>query len=557
MSCRLTKILEIRTAPFSAFAKVCLRIRTKEGAVKPLIINKAQQHIHAECQDQLRRIGKVRKVLLKGRQQGGSTYVGARYYKKVTEGKGLAAFILSHESKTTGKLYEMVQRYHEFCPDYVKPAKGQDSGKGGMSFPEIVGSYELGTARNAETGRGFTAQLFHGSEVAFWPFASEILAGVMQAVPNADGSEIILESTANGVGGSFYDYVMDAVKGEGQFEVIFVPWYWQDEYRERLPEGFVRTEAEELLCKQIKHHINGEKYAFELDDEQLYWRRLKINELKSLDKFKQEYPCNIEEAFLFSGRPVFDTDGMMTCLSQCIDPIKWMRVNWAKNALEPLTKAEVDALERDDKGVKFKAASGLIQVFAEPVKSQQYAVGADVAEGLEQGDFSSFDVLDQLGVQCCHYHGHLDADLFGRLLNIIGRHYNEAFLGPERNNHGHAVLLRLKDLDYPNLYIQEDLDKRIEDRTKKVGWLTTVASKPFIIDNLAALIRDESSGILCRHSIEQCFTYVIDEKGRTNAREGCFDDNVMSYAISQEMLRRMPRVKPRTHTKSVKKNWRL
>lgn len=551
------KIIEaIRQLAFGVFSRTCLNIRPKEGAPVPLIMNKAQRHIHKECEDQLQRIGKVRKILLKGRQQGGSTFCGARFYRKVIQNVGLAAFILSHESKTTGKLYEMVQRYHEGIPDVIRPTKGKDSNKGGMSFPAISGSYELGTARNAETGRGFTAQLFHGSEVAFWPFASEILAGVMQAVPNCAGSEIILESTANGVGGVFYEYVMKATRGEGEFEIIFVPWYWQDEYRLPVPAGFVRTNAEKELAAQIKQHKDGKKYSFDVDDKQLQWRRMKVIEL-GIDKFHQEYPCNIEEAFLFSGRPAFDMQGMIETLKQCHEPKAWCKVDWAKKSLVPLSALEVEKLERDDKGVTFKASAGLIQIFGKPAKGRNYALGADVAEGLENGDYSAFDVLDDVGMQVAHYHGHLDNDLYGRLLDIVGRYYNNAFLGVERNNHGHAVLQRLKDLRYPNLYYQEEHDKAQERENGKVGWLTTSSSKPFVIDNFSALIREISSGILCRATIDQCFTYVIDERGRTNARDGCYDDNVMSYAIALEMLRRMPRPRVIPPDKPTKRNWRV
>jgi hypothetical protein len=556
MSDRKSIISRIRAYSLSIFSRTFLKIRTKSKGIKPLVFNRAQHHIHKECEDQLQRIGKVRKILLKGRQQGGSTYCGARFYKKVTELIGFAAFILSHESKTTGKLYEMVQRYHDKCPEVIKPVKGKDSGKGGMTFPVIDGSYELGTARNAETGRGFTAQLFHGSEVAFWPFAEEILAGVMQAVPNEDGSEIILESTANGVGGTFYEYVMNALQGKGEFEIIFVPWYWQEEYQDKVVSTFIRTDSELELVDAVEKHCDGAKYNHSLTDTQLQWRRKKVVEL-GIDKFHQEYPSNIEEAFLFSGRPVFDMNGMIATLRLCREPVAWYRVAFGTKELIKLTDLEVEKLKRDDKGVTFEAAANLIQVFAEPVDTQQYSISADVAEGLENGDYSSIDALDTLGAQVLHYHGHLDTDLFGQLINIIGHHYCKAFVGVERNNHGHAVLQRLKDLLYPNLYFQEELDKDGEKENGKVGWLTTSASKPFIIDNLASLIRQESSGILCRHTIEQCFTYVIDEKGKTNARSGCYDDNVMSFAICHEMLRRMPRRKVKKPRSKNKRNWRV
>ena len=83
--------------------------------------------------------------------------------------------------------------------------------------------------------RSSTIQLFHGSEVAFWPFAETHAAGVLQAVPNQPGTEIILESTANGVGNFFHKKWREAETGRSEYLAIFVPWHWQDEYR--LPAG--------------------------------------------------------------------------------------------------------------------------------------------------------------------------------------------------------------------------------------------------------------------------------------------------------------------------------
>jgi hypothetical protein len=55
---------------FTHYASKCLRIRTKSGSVEPFLLNKAQLHIHAELERQKGETGKVRALILKGRQQG-------------------------------------------------------------------------------------------------------------------------------------------------------------------------------------------------------------------------------------------------------------------------------------------------------------------------------------------------------------------------------------------------------------------------------------------------------------------------------------------------------
>lgn len=559
----LRKVLD---APFAVLAKTALKIKTKSGKLVPLQLNTAQKHINAECEDQLQRIGKVRKALLKGRQQGGSTFVEGRFFVKMARNRGRNVFVLSHEAKTTGKLMDMVRRYLDNFPRAIRPKLSTDSVSLGLVFPKLDASYEMGTAGNAQTGRGHTIFYLHGSEVAFWPNGEEILSGLLQAVPDELDSEVILESTANGVGGVFYQYVMDALAGEGEYELIFVPWYWQDEYRTRvLPDGFRRTQEENVTAKNVANHSDGSKYSHVLDDYQLMWRRNKIRELKSGDTFKQEYPFTIREAFLFSGRPAFDVNYLLKAQRMCRLPIAVYEVRVGKRELIPVDVSHFKkATEEEDgkevaKGYKFNDVAGYLQVWAEPTDDAEFCIGGDVAEGLEHGDFSAMDVNSSSGVQVAHYHGHIDADLFGDVIDVVGRYFNNAYVGVERNNHGLATLKRLEFLEYPNLHLEQELSKEGEIEKFKLGWYTSAVSKPLIIDQLNGEMREENSGIQCINTIEQCFTYETDERGRTNARAGSFDDNVMSYAITVEMGRRMPRQLIRTNgakNNTKPKDWR-
>ncbi|MEC4091591.1 hypothetical protein [Pseudoalteromonas rubra] len=544
---RLEMIRQVHNQPFERFAAQCLKVRSKEGPIVPFKMNQAQLYAHRKVQEQKQKIGKVRAAILKARQQGFSTWIGGRYYKITINRVGFNTFILSHENATTGKLAQMVKRYHEHCPTPIKPTLDRDSASLGMSFKSLDSSYELGTARNAETGRGFTAQLFHGSEVAFWPKAAQILAGVMQAVPNVNGSEIMLESTANGQGGAFYDYVMDARFGRGEFILIFSPWYWDPGYKSPVPEGFERTQEEKELAEMVAMHPDGPQFSCFLSDEQLMWRRIKIHELKSNDLFKQEYPSYIDEAFLASGRPVFDPLRVLDAKHCCRLPDEVLR--WqGDDRFEPVKTAGFEVVYDHDNnpvGYDFKDCEGYLQLWGRPTSNGIYAIGADVSEGLEHGDYCSFDIVDELGVQIGHYHGHLEMSRYGELLNAVGRMFNDAYMGVESNNHGHAVILRLKQLAYPRQHIMQNTERQHEKTTHKVGWTTDKKSKPEIIhDVLGAALFDESSGIQCIHTADQCLTYVYHNNGSLGAREGCYDDCVMSYAITLKMADVMPRLRP-------------
>lgn len=280
---------------FVWYAAKCLQIRPKDprAGSQPLILNQAQRYLHDRIEDQLKRTGKVRALVLKGRQQGISTYIGGRFYWRTTHSKGIRCFILTHEQDATDNLFGMVERYHEHCPTLVKPSTGASNAKE-LSFDRLESGYAVGTAGTKAVGRSQTIQLFHGSEVAFWPNAPTHFAGVVQAIPDLPGTEIVLESTANGVGGEFHGRWQQAEAGLGDYEAIFIPWFWQDEYRRPVDASFRLDIAEADYAE-----------AHDLDDGQMAWRRNKIAELKDPLLFMQEYPATAAEAFQMSGHDSF------------------------------------------------------------------------------------------------------------------------------------------------------------------------------------------------------------------------------------------------------------
>lgn len=274
---------------FTHYAAKCLKIRSKAGSIVQFELNTAQQYIHRLVEEQRAKTGKVRAVILKGRQQGCSTYVEGRFYWRATHSKGVRAFILTHEEGATNNLFELANRYHENCPSLVKPSTGAANAKE-LYFNKLDSGYKVGTAGNKAVGRSATVQLFHGSEVGFWPNAQQHAAGIIQAIPNEIGTESFLESTANGIGNYFHQQWQDAESGKSEYIAIFVPWFWQEEYRLDVPDGFRLTDAEEAY-----------KEAYGLDLAQMAWRRAKIVELKDETLFKQEYPATAAEAFQVSG----------------------------------------------------------------------------------------------------------------------------------------------------------------------------------------------------------------------------------------------------------------
>ena len=287
---------ELSFGPFGYYACNCLTIRTKEKGPQPFELNVAQDFLDEILEDQLRETGRVRVIILKGRQQGISTYVQGRFIRKVTTQEGIRAFILTHEQGATENIFGMAQRFVDHLPECMCPSLGQSNAKA-LNFDKLDSGYGVGTAGNKAVGRSQTIQLFHGSEVGLWPHAEEHAKGILQAVPKAAGTEIILESTAQGIGNYFHQIWKQAELGLSEFIAVFIPWYWQKEYYTAPPDDFSLTAEEIELMQQ-----------YQLNEGQIYWRRQKIIELASGSDiasgeiaFKQEYPLNAAEAFQYSG----------------------------------------------------------------------------------------------------------------------------------------------------------------------------------------------------------------------------------------------------------------
>lgn len=279
--------LQLLRDNFRIYAPAALKIKTKKGEVLPFELNKAQQFLDTAINDQLQETGKVRVLVLKGRQQGISTYTEGRFYWRTSMQFGKTAFIMTHEDKATQNLFGMAKLYHEHVPAPIRPATGAANANE-LVFDKLKSRYAVGTARTSGTGRSFTVQYFHGSELAFWANAVDHLSGLGQAIPDEPGTEVILESTANGVGNVFHGMVQDALRGIGDYKLVFIPWFWQIEYRSQVPDG-IALDADESLY--------AERYGLVI--EQMAWRRKKIQTDFRGDTslFDQEYPATPNLAF--------------------------------------------------------------------------------------------------------------------------------------------------------------------------------------------------------------------------------------------------------------------
>ena len=502
-----SKLKEVRKRllnDFDFYSKHSLKIRTKSGDIQPLKLNTAQTILNDAVSNQVATEGKVRVIILKARQQGLSTYVGGYLYFSVSQRPAAKAMVITHHSDSTRALFDMTKRYHENCPDILKPHTKYSSRRE-LSFDVLDSSFVVATAGGESIGRGETLTHVHASEIAFWTksTALENWNGMTQAVPNTKGTAIFVESTANGVTGVFYDLWKGAVEGTNGYVPVFIPWFADETYREEVPSNFERTPDEEDLAAE-----------FDLDDAQLMFRRRKIAQ-NGLDLFRQEYPSYADEAFLTTGRPVFNQEPLQKRMEKTED---------VKQRL---------ALETDE---WMPNPRGELSVFLPHVEGEKYVIGADVAMGVRGGDYSVAQILDSKKRQVATWRGHVHPDYYAQVLYHLGMYYNEAHIIVENNSHGILTCTRLgKDMSYPNFYTEVQMDKLTDRETVKLGFTTTSKTKPLIIDELRAAVRDNDIELNDKVTLREMLTYIVTESGSMEAEGGCYDDCVMSLALANHV----------------------
>jgi hypothetical protein len=502
-----TKLKEVRRklyGDFNFYSKSALKIRTKDGDIKALNLKPAQMILQDAVEKQMASEGKVRIIILKARQQGLSTYVGGYLYFNVSQRKACKAMVVTHHSDSTRALFDMTKRYHENCPELLKPHTKYSSRRE-LTFDVLDSSYVVATAGGESIGRGETLTHVHASELAFWQksTALENWNGMTQAVPNKPNTAIFVESTANGVSGIFYDLWKGAVDGSNGYVPVFIPWFADPEYREKVPENFEITPEEEDLSKK-----------YELDHEQLMFRRRKIAQ-NGIDLFHQEYPAEPDQAFLTTGRPVFNPELLQENLHGARDITSRLALegeDWLENV-----RGELTLFRKLDAGGK-------------------YTIGADVAMGVRGGDYSVAQVLDSKKRQVATYRAQVHPDYFAEVLYKLGEFFNFAYIIVENNSHGILTCTRLgKDMAYPHFYTELQVDKLTEKETMKLGFTTTSKTKPLIIDELRASVREGKIELNDKVTIREMLTYIVTQSGGMEAESGCFDDCVMSLALANHI----------------------
>lgn len=454
-------------------------------------------------------------IILKARQQGFTTYECINALDSCLFNSNYDAGIIAHTVDDAEKIFtNKVKFAFDRLPQIIRTTlKPNNDRAGELRFPN-------GSSISVSAGfRGGTLMKLHVSEYgkicAKYPDkAKEIRSGAFNAVPLH--GDLTIESTAEGMSGEYYELwgksepLQDSELTAMDYKAHFFPWHESSEYRLN-PVGIKISEDinEYFRSLELDHGIK-------LDDWQKAWYFKKS--LEQDEVMKQEFPSFSEESFMASGRPVFNRERIARDI---------------KRAKDHKSELKTFAFKSNDKTHKVT-----VKLFKQPQELLAYSIGADVAEGLEDGDSSTAAVYNKDFEMMAVYEGKLDPDIFGEFLVELGLYYNSALLVPELNNHGHATLAAIKRRNYYHVYRRVITEELADDTQDKIGWLNTSKSKMKMLDDFKAAYRDDSLKIHCEHTLRQMMTLSLEEDGNIilNGKDLCVATGLAIQGLSQAII---------------------
>ena len=491
-------------------------IVNKQAQTVPLTLNEPQAKILLGL--------KGRDIILKARQEGISSLILALFTVDFLSIENIRCVVISHESGATQKLFDKVKFYLESLKKTFPgelPYKLKYNSRSELVNTEKNSVFYIGTAGARAFGHGDTINNLHVSELSRWVNQERMMVGLLQAVPK--GGRVIIETTANGIGDYFYNLWKKAQHPSSPFKPHFLPWFLLKEYSTPIEGEFKLTDEEAEL-----------QIAYNLTNEQLNWRRYKLGELGgNLEAFQEQFPSNPNEAFIVSGNPIFPPSLLKWYERRC-EPAKF---------IGNLTGGYQVFFEENEKGD--------LKVWQQPNPNHDYVIGADVAEGIEvlpdgperdkRRDYSCAVVMDRNTAEIVAvWHGHVEGDQFGRQLDMLGRYYNTAFLGVEKNNHGLMPIIVLRDLNYPRLYYREKIGMSSDQMTSEIGWRTDRFTRPLMIDEAGKWLREKRLAIYDEELVGELMSFVRFPDGQGRAAQNSFDDRVIALMICIQMYLRNP-----------------
>jgi len=454
------------------------KIRNKHGKLITFKKNKAQEHFDKNKH--------TRNIIIKSRQLGFTTFEMIDMLDESLFTRNYQGLFIAQDLDTAKDIFS--NKAEIAWNNLTLKALYKINTESARQMKFDFGDKTISSLTVDSSGRSGTHNRLHISEFAivckkFPDKAKEILEGSIPAVPlhgRVDIETTVLESE-----GRVYEIFWNAWErgnptNPAEFKAHFYNWQWDEEELNLITDinikGFKESKDYYLFEEyQKKHKLTDKEITY------YYFKWLSLS--RDWNAMKKEYPTTVYEAFEGSGNKLFDLN-KITLMNQ-LDGEKvgdWI-------------------------------------YYESPILGHRYALASDVAEGVGQ-DSSTAVVWDFTPIKpkvvAIYKNNKIAPDLLAYELVNGGKRYDMAVIAPERNNHGHTTISKLKEL-YPEELIYKDAKD-------KFGWETNLVSKPKMMFDLSTATNNELIDIPSIHIQNEMRRYDKEEVSKKG-----FDENATQH----------------------------
>jgi hypothetical protein len=503
----------------------------------------SQEILYEEFEKRRKQKGRVRAIVDKARQMGGSTFVGGYIFANTIFTEHINSIVVAQDSDQSTYILEMYAAAIDELPWWMRPRiRYKEKGKF-IDFDEKddvlrytrpglkTRLYADNGNKPTGAGRGKTFNRAHLDELAFWNDPTQLTKSLFPTFNALDGIYVMI-STPNGRNDAWHNLWRKAEAGDNDWDPIYVPFYRREKtYSLPIPKGteFVLNEEEQLIKEQV---FAKENYT--IKNEVFNWRRKRIADFVATDgddkMFRQEYSMNAEESFQTSAVTAYPLGVINKLMKRTRNP-KWVgEISYDFNAGVPRAKMrEVQAGEE----LEYPKTHNRFHVWEKAESGATYCVGVDVSLGNDGGDYSCCQVIKTSDLaqdkQVACWHGYLDPESLAEVVLAICWMYNEALAAVEVNAMGMVTNNKLvRGYEYENIYRYKHLDKMTHWMTDIMGFWTNDKTKRALMSKMSKTLLDDSIDIPDKFTCDEFYDFTEDGA----EGDGAHDDFQMAIHIA-------------------------
>lgn len=532
---------------FEFWAYFCIKIKPKgeSGGLIKYSLNWPQRYTLAKLMDLFLSGVPIRVCLVKARQWGGSTLVQMfmMWIQTVHQTYWNSAIVAEVEAQALG-----IRSMYKTAIDNYRPGiqnltfETYEGNSDWKWIPERNCVISIGSMQKPNKIRSQDISMAHCSEVGLWTKSEnkspeDLVQTLQGTILNKPMSMFVLESTAKGQGNFFHTTYLKAESGENNYTPWFVAW-WQIELYT------IEFESLEEKMSFIESLSEYEQFVWGLGAtlEGIKWYRWQLREFNG-DKWRMgnEFPSTPDEAFAFSGRPVFNPSYVQAMKKDLKDP-KFVGDIFPQGIMGKEAFKDIKIEETPGGPFKIWAMPNFPPAPEGKIIKNRYAMFVDIGGTSKDADYSAVSVIDRymmslggLPEAVASWHGHLDQDLFAWNAAQIGFFYEMAYLGFEVNSlrqledndtegdHSYIILDKIAE-HYNNLYMRTTPEQIKQGVAVRYGFHTNHQTKGMIVDNYRGLLRDRGYIEYDKRAYDEARWYIIKPNGKMGNVDGQHDD---------------------------------